>query len=245
MHNKTRILFTTALTGMALAFAAPASAADPNMQATYSQVSVTGKVAAVADNQFTLDYGKDLITVEMDNWDFFRNDSRIKPGETVAVRGMIDSDLYAKRSIDASSVYVYDRATYYYPNNASPSDLGYMTYNAAPPAPPAEGTWYGLSGMVKGVTGTEILLDTGVRDVTVETAHLGYNPFDNEGFQKIIAGDNIYVTGILDHNFFDGSEIEAKSITTLARDRGKTTTTVTRTTTTSVTPVPVTAGESQ
>lgn len=234
MNIKSRILATATVIG--ILSAAPALAADPQTDPIHSMVSVTGKVAAVTDKQFTLDYGPDIITVEMNNWDFYSNETRIKPGEIVSVRGQIDSDLYANRTIDPSSVYVYDRSTYYYPNNATASELGYLTYSAAPPVPPSEGTWYGLNGRVKAVNGTEVLLDTGVRDVTIETAHLGYNPLDTEGFQQIRPGDNIHVTGILDHNFFDGSEIEAKSITTLSRDPLKVMkTTVTRTTTTTTT----------
>jgi uncharacterized protein YdeI (BOF family) len=227
-----RTLLAAALVAATLAGPVPALAADPKTEPVSSTISVTGKVAAVADDQFTLDYGDDIITVEMNNWDFYRNNARIKPGETVAVRGTIDTDWYDKRMIDAASVYVYDRHTYYYPHNAGSQQLGYMDYNL-PPAQPSEGTWYGLSGLVKAINGTELTLDTGVRDVTIETAHLGYNPLDTQGYQQVHIGDTIYVTGVLDHSFFDNSEIEAKSITTLSPDTSKTVTTVTRTTTTS------------
>lgn len=232
-----RTLLATAVTAAALTAAMPAHAADPKTEPVNSTISITGKVAAVSEDSFTLDYGSDIITVKMDNWDFYRNDARIKTGETVAVRGIIDADWYEKRTIDASSVYVYDRYTYYYPHNAGNEVLGNIDYyTASPNAMASEGTWYGVNGTVRAINGTELTLDTGVRDVNIETAHLGYNPLDDEGFQKIKVGDNIYVSGILDHSFFDGSEIEAKSITTLNPDPVKTVTTVTTRTTTTTLP---------
>jgi len=63
----------------------------------------------------------------MDDWDWFDEASRLNAGEKVTVYGRIDDGLYETRTIEADSVYVYERNTYYYANDADEESY-YYTY---------------------------------------------------------------------------------------------------------------------
>lgn len=58
-------------------------------------------------------------------------------------------------------------------------------------------------------------LDTGARELTVETDRMVYDPLDDEGYQKIEKGDIVSVTGNLDSGLFGEQQVEASAITTL------------------------------
>lgn len=55
-----------------------------------------------------------LITVEMDDWDWYAEGAALSEGDRVTVYGFIDDDFYELRSIEASSVYVDDFNTFFY-----------------------------------------------------------------------------------------------------------------------------------
>lgn len=62
----------------------------------------------------------------------------------------------------------------------------------------------------------EFTVDTGIQQITVETAYLGYNPLDDSGYQKIDVGDRVSVTGEFDLSFIEGREFDADSVITLS-----------------------------
>lgn len=220
--SKKILLSTSAVVGLAIA-AGGVYAANPYEKPNQADITITGDVISQVGDEFTLDYGDGIITVEMDDWDWYNEAAWINPGETVTVRGEIDDDLYQIKTIEADSVYVFDRATYYYASDTDEEDSAYWTYSYYDPAMAPDGTWFGLAGTVSKVNDSEFTLDTGYNEVKIETSYLNYNPLDDIGFQQIDAGDRVYVTGELDRNFFDKNEIDANSIVTLAQDTRKTT----------------------
>jgi hypothetical protein len=80
---------------------------------------------------------------------------------------------------------------------------------AAPDAVSASGKGAAL------VDDEDFVINTGLRSVTVDTEDLGYNPLDDEGYQKIEPGDFVRVTGEMEVDFFEGKALEADSIVTL------------------------------
>lgn len=201
--------------------AMPTFAADPYSKPDRSYVSLTGTVASTVASKgigFTLDYGEGSIIVEADDWDL-DEDARVYPGERVTVKGLIDKDLFERRSIEASSVYVHPRNVYYFASSADeePRFYGYNYY----PGYPLDGSWMTVSGTVKSVSpnSKSFEIDTGARDLKVMTDDLGYNPLDNIGFQKLRKGDRISVTGILDKDFLDEDDIRASSVITLSKGK--------------------------
>jgi len=195
---------------------ASASAQNPYAQPDGDWISITGEVASVGEGAFMLDYGEGVVTVEMDDWDWYDEASRLVSGEQVTVYGAIDDDLFEVTSIEANSVYVFDRNTYFYANDADEEDAYYVAYPF--PVTVADGGWVSVSGSVKSINGREFIVDTGLYEIQVDTDTLAYNPLDDFGYQQIDQGDVVTVSGELDEGFFERREILASSITTGVRD---------------------------
>lgn len=189
---------------------------DPYTAPDDSWISLKGTVVTADPDSFELDYGEGIVTVEMDDWDWYGDAYGILPGDEVTVYGYVDDDLYETTTIEASSVYVKDMNTYFY---ASPIDEeDYIE--------PVVATYYvdtdlQLTGRVTEVSGREFIIDTGARKMQVDTSMMLYNPMDDKGFQKIEKGDRVQVSGDLDADLFERREIMAESIITLREDRTK------------------------
>lgn len=214
MLPRSKLLAATAMTGLALATATTAMADNALMGKTnHEDIMLTGDIVAVYGDNFALDYGDGLVTVELDDWDYFDEADRLIVGDTVTVHGEVDADFYQEPTVEASSVYSYDRSTFYYASDADGQDIDMRIYSFVAPAP--EGTWFGLTGTVQDIEGSEFVLDTGLNHISVETAHLENNPMDDEGHQKINVGDAVYVSGRLDKHVFDENEINANRVVSL------------------------------
>lgn len=185
-------------------------------------ISITGDVQSTTTEAFTLDFGQGLITVEMDDWDWYDEADLLKVGEKVTVYGRIDDGLYETRKIEANSVYAHDRNTYFYANDADEEgDYMFYTYYTAFPVTVPDGTWMSASGTIKEINGRELTLDIGTRNIIIDTDEMSYNPLDDVGYQKIDKGDRIYVSGKLDIDFFEHDEIKALIINNLEKDKTK------------------------
>jgi hypothetical protein len=168
-----------------------------------SWVRVDGTVVSTADRSFELDYGSGYITVEVDDWDWYKEGRSILRNDDVVVHGRIDKDFYEGRTIEASSVYVADLGTTFYASSADEEELGSWHVG------PVQVGSISIGGTVKSVRGREVVLDTGVGEITVDTTRLGYNPLDNEGFQRIQPGDRIRVVGRIGDSMFGARRIVA------------------------------------
>ena len=195
-----------------------AASADPSplVQKDRSWISLTGHVVDTGVEHFRLDYGEGLITIEMDDWDWYDEASDILTGDRVTVYGRIDDDLYDNRTIEANSVYSFGQNTFHYANDADEEDI---LFHSQPFIP--DGTRMSLNGTVAKIDGREFVLDTGARSMRVDTIALGYNPLDDAGHQRISKGDRVLVLGRMDVDFFEKREVQADSIVTLSRDREK------------------------
>ena len=191
----------------------PYSAKYTNM----SRITLTGEITDVQHEKFMLDYGDGVITVEMDDWDSYDEADYFSPGERVTVFGVIDNDWYHKKTIEADSVYAYQRDTFYDANPIDEEDTTIWRVSYANTYKPTimDGTWLTVIGKVKSINGNEFMLDTGIRNLQVDTDPLGYNPFDDIGIQKIIPGDVVKVSGKLDKDLFERNEIQAQQLTTI------------------------------
>lgn len=197
----------------------PVFAADPGEKPAGSWITVNGTVVSATDNSFRLDYGEGLITVEMDDWDWYGDAYMLLDGDNVTVRGIIDDDLFEKRTIEASSVYVENLNSYFYANPADEEDMSYvLAYPTVTIRPLEDGSWLNVSGTVASIDGREFTLDTGGDTIEVDTDEMIYNPLDDEGIQQIDKGDYVSVSGALDLGFFEGREIEAYAVTSLNLD---------------------------
>ncbi|MBD3245959.1 MAG: NirD/YgiW/YdeI family stress tolerance protein [Candidatus Omnitrophica bacterium] len=200
----------------ALALSGSAAARSPYLAADDSWITLNGEVVTAGAASFELDYGNGLVTVEMDDWDWYGDAYGILPGDEVTVYGRVDDDLYETTSIEASSVYVDDLNTYFYASSADEE-----SYIAPYPATVFVDADLQLTGKVTSVSGREFTLDTGRKKVQVDTSQMVYNPMDDKGFQKIETGDRVQVSGDLDAGLFQDQELVADTIITLQEDKTK------------------------
>lgn len=205
MRTKTLLSIAT----LVLFVAVPAMAEDPYMEPDDSWISLSGTVTAVTPDAFSLDYGKGMITVEMDDGDRDADAYKLIEGDKVTVNGIIDDDLFETRTIEASSVYVEKLDTYFYASAADEEDT-FVTYWS-----PVVVSRTVVQGTVTEVNDEEFVLNTGARTVTVEVEEMPYNPLDDEGYQKVDVGDRVSVTGTMDYDLFEGRELVADSLVIL------------------------------
>lgn len=183
-----------------------------------SHISITGKVISSEDNTFELKYKTNKILVKMENWDSEEESKFIKKGEWVTVYGYLDRDYFQKDKIVAYGIYAHNRDEYYFSDDKDREDKGfvYLFINKFDQSKRDE-TNLSLKGKVTDIESEDkkFILETNsnsFKQVRIDTSKLGYNPLDNEGHLKIKEGDQVYVSGKLDVNFFDKNEIEANKI---------------------------------
>lgn len=187
----------------------PAGAQDqenPYLESDRSWISLSGTVESVDTDEFLLDYGDGVITVEMDDGDRDADAAVLATGDEVTVSGRVDDDFLETATIEAASVYVQNLGTTFYASAVDEEDAMLMV---TPPVVVGQVT---LRGWVTGVTGQEFTLDTGVRQITVTVEEMPYDPLDDEGYQRVEIGDNATVFGHIDRDLFEGRVVAAESI---------------------------------
>lgn len=201
---------------MAPALAVPfAAGQNPYTKADGSWISLSGKVTETSPDTFTLDYGSGTVEVEMDDWDWFDESKNILKGDKVNVYGRVDDDFYETAKIEADSVFVEGLGTYFF---ADAADEESMTYHTLVPNPIVYVGDVVLTGTVEKVEGRKFTVDTGNRQMQIDTSTMKYNPVDDVGFQKIKKGDLVSVAGDLKVDTFNKREILAESVITLSKN---------------------------
>ncbi len=198
--------------GSTPAFAASAEKTDPAKYPDESWISISGTVVKTAPDAFRLDHGGEVITVEMDDFDFYQEGRQLVENDRVVVYGRIDADVFQKRTIEASAVYVQNLQTQFYANPADEEEI-LNTWVARPPVVLGD---IEVTGTVTSVTGREFTVDTGPSAIQVDTIRLGFNPLDEDGYLKIEKGDRVKVSGVFDYSVVDETELSADWITELA-----------------------------
>lgn len=197
-------LATAALAVVALA-ASPAAASDAATAPNGTSVSLTGKVVKATPDAFRLDYGDGVMTIEMDDFDFEAEGTGILMNDEVTVYGVVDDDLFEKRTIEASSVYDRNLGTVFYASPIDEEDFGEVPTSL--PAGEAE-----FKGVVTNVDGRRFTLDSGPRMVHVDTSEMAINPMDDKGYLKVEKGDIIKARGQVDTSLFVHNELHAMAL---------------------------------
>ena len=176
-------------------------------------ISLTGSVASISADRFTLDYGANELTIEMDDFDSY-DENLLIAGDQVTVSGMIDTDFVDNKTLEASSVYVDNLNEFFYASSADEED-GYYSYAANDYWD--GGDWISLTGEVTSVDGEILKLDTGVGEYVIDAVQMAYNPLDSEGAEQIEVGERVVVSGEFDtFDLYGDEDIEAEAVTTLS-----------------------------
>jgi RNase P/RNase MRP subunit p29 len=207
---------------MLMAFSSGAAANVDNYgeQLIESQVSLKGTVIAQNEESILLDYGQGTITVELDDWDDLEEGELAMPGDQVTVYGTVDDSFYRDRSIEAQSIYVeginavltgpspYDEEGQTVQHYRQTHFIGPSQYDIE------------IAGQVTSVDGRTFTIDSGERQMKVDTSMMEYNPMDERGFQQVTEGDWVRASGDLAMNTFEDREIMAESVVTLPQLKG-------------------------
>jgi uncharacterized protein YdeI (BOF family) len=175
-----------------------------------SQISLSGKVASIEQDSFVLDYGAGRVRVDLeDGLDWFPvGTPGLTIGEPVTVNGRIDDDTFANRELEASSIYRPTTQSYLY------SDASNARFFPIEPRPNDQ-SWVNLSGTVKGVTGRDFVLDTGVREFHITTGAMRNDPV---AVGKLRPGSRVTVSGMVNgDDIFDHPEIDATNVVVLSQ----------------------------
>jgi hypothetical protein len=193
-------------------------AADPKTEPDASWISISGTVVEPTDSSFLLDYGDDVVIVEVDDWDVYAEAHPLINGDRVTVYGRVDNDLFEAAKIEAGAVFVQGLNTYIYASSADEEGdaTAYYPYYWTNLGVPVTND-VTVRGMVTAVDPEqrEFRIDRGNRELTVKTESMVFNPLDKYGYQRIQQGDVVSVTGNLDKNFFGGRVLRADMVTTL------------------------------
>lgn len=185
-------------------------AQNPYFEPNNTWISLNGKVTEVTSaDTFILNYGDGVIVVEMDDYDLDADAFKVAEGDRVQVNGWIDDDFFETTTIEARSVYVENLGTYFYASGADEED-------AVPNiSQPMRDSGMTIQGYVTKIDGRDFVVNTGKRQIVVDTSDMIYNPMDDEGFQQIEKGDRVSVSGSMDAELFEGHQLKAETIVTL------------------------------
>ncbi len=192
--------------------ATPTLAQDPYEMADDTWISLSGEVESVSADEFLLDYGGGMVTVEMDDGDRDADGYKLVRGDDVTVTGVVDDDFFEATTIEAGSVYVEKLGTYFYASTADEVDR-YITIHG-----PTVNATAVVQGTVTEVRDHEFVVDTDARSITVDVSDMLYNPLDDTGYQQVEPGDMVSASGTVDYDFFEGREIMAETVTTLVKN---------------------------
>jgi hypothetical protein len=172
-------------------------------------ININGTVEAVEADAFELDYGDGVITVEMDDGDRDADAYQLLRGDTVSVTGMIDDDFFTSTSIEAASVYVEEVGTTFYASAVDDEDIDRATMNGPGPVGVSEVI---VQGEVTDVSRASFVIDNGTRSIAIDVSRLGYDPLDDDGYQRIEVGDRVQVGGEITRDLFEDRELMADSV---------------------------------
>ena len=214
--NKGVVLRLAALGAAALAMltatATTAGEVNPYAMANNTWITISGSVTSVSKDTFMLDYGDGLITVEMDDGDRDADAYKLLAGDKVTVSGRIDDDFFEIATIEASSVFVENLGTTFFASAVDEETSEGLAAVVTIPVVVADAI---VTGTVTGVDSDEFTVDTGLQELNVEVGSMPFDPLDDDGFLKVEVGDRVRVRGEIDHDLFDGHEIEADYIVKL------------------------------
>ena len=201
-------LRSTLLAASAAALLAGPAVADSTVQKG-DWITLSGTIGTVSGKTFTLDFGADDITVELDGYGWY-NTEELSSGDKVKVTGRLDSDFTDRKTIEARSVYVEETGKYHFANPDDEEGTATATFETS------EGgnfDWVAVTGVVADIGERSIKLDAGEQVFTVETVGLPDNPFDDEGDMKLGEGEYVVVYGRMEESdLFSGREIEAFTV---------------------------------
>lgn len=221
------LMTTTMLTAFLLSAQTVSAAENEPIIEQYpngAAVMAAGTVSNLDDDEFKLNYSDgQSVTVEFDKWDWMTTkddddlQKYIKNGDFVVVSGTVDKDIFTSNEIDADNVYFRDNAQYYYIVDVNPA----YNYNANY-AMDEDFSFASVRGKITEIDGNEFTVESKAGEITVDTSDMPKNPMSMNGAKNLQIGDRVYVSGIMDENFYTGKELSATKVVKIQKMNAKT-----------------------
>lgn len=219
MMNPKMLLFVIFLIVSSTLMIAAEDDPNPYLKADDTWISFSGTVVETRPDNFVVDFGEGIVTVDMLGWNWYDEGKEFLEGDKVTVYGIVDDDMFETTTIEATSVYVENRGTYYYANYVEgeimDEDYDFDFWVEYGPVDIAKTV---VRGTVTSIDGRDFTIDTGVRKVTIDTSAMEYNPLDDMGFQQVDVGDYVSASGMMDQDFWDNAELNADTVITMEDD---------------------------
>ncbi len=197
------------LLAMSMAFADEAAKTD--------WISFTGEIVTGDGDGFVINDGGASVQVSMADWVWYNERSQLPAGEVVTVYGAIDPTDEGRFSVDADSVFVHGRDTFYFAEDSN-KEVGYTMY--AQVANFEDGKRVNVAGLVIWKEGRDMAIDTGSDVVAVDSRAIIDDQFDNARYNLVQPGDIVAVSGHLDSDFLSRRLIVAQTVLPVVmRDR--------------------------
>lgn len=173
-----------------------------------ASIELTGTVTQAKAKTFRLDYGKGAITVELDDYDSYQEGFNIVNGDQVLVKGRVDADPGAPRTIEAASVYIPKLDLLIKASSTDEEDTATKQFTHSL----ADGEEVVLKGIVKSVSRKVAVIQSSKGLVEV---HFG--KLFKQGPTTLKVGQAVDVTGVFENRLFRRDIIFAESLKSISR----------------------------
>lgn len=198
--------------------AAPALAAEKAVQKDEgSWIVLSGAVASTeGSEQFMLDYGDDTVRVELRDWTWADVPGEVREGDKVKVYGRVDKDTYKTATIQADSVYVENLGIHFH--GGAGREAAFAGFSPEAHSPVIAGD-LSVTGRVESIEDRTFTIDTGPREMTVDTSTMNYNPLKRPGLRNrsVQEEDLVTVNGQMSVGVFENRELNARTVVIRAR----------------------------
>lgn len=201
-------MFSFAMLALLSAFA-QGETVDVEDRPEGSYVTLSGTAASESEDSFVLDYGGETITVQLGDRDEWRKDFNLADRKVI-VYGEVDENFYQGRTIDADNILIESLNTLVAPASVDDEEGSRPRVGLEQRA--GEDDTLALYGTVTSISGRSFTLDSGARQVTVDTSKLNYNPMDESGYQVVEEGDYVMAAGELNDSLFEQRKIVVGSL---------------------------------
>ncbi|MFN3233385.1 MAG: hypothetical protein ACE363_14675 [Alphaproteobacteria bacterium] len=136
-------------------------------------------------------------------WNWHAEHRLVSVGDNVKIEGFQTP----AGPIEARVLYLKDRNTYYYNMGENGEDV---TISLVPG--PVTLVWLELTGIVEATTESGLVINTGRREVAVDTSQMPSDPLRRQGKRDVEIGDVVTIAGKIEYHLFDQRPLVAAKV---------------------------------
>ncbi|MDX1680293.1 MAG: hypothetical protein R3242_06145 [Akkermansiaceae bacterium] len=173
-----------------------------------SWIFAGGEVVDVGAKSFTVETLEGKLHVHLKSWNWFLRDRRELDGKQVHVVGQVRIQDGNKAILTPMGITLNEWNTHHH---VAGFDQASMVHASRP----QNETQLLLCGTVTKADGGMIAINTGNRNIRVNTRGIVEDIVDDEGYQKVDVGSRVLVSARLERSFFEEGAVDAERVITL------------------------------